>query len=420
LRDRQKVFESLSNLWDQSALDSSSSSSHDSTKCPGVLATLIGVQGSYYRRPGARALFIPSESNTPGGDLSDSTLTRISGVISGGCLEKELLEVAQSVFQGQKSEIFEADLSKPEEPLLGFGTGCPGQVRFLLEPLPPAPKDRNHAAMGTRILTSYLTHGDRLRPYSLGKNSWAALRHVGINVNPLSPGFGARLIKTAGGDIFKWDPQRPALLPAREDSGTDGDIFWEVPLEQPRLVLFGSGDDGAALVDVFLTQGFFVKIIDHRPLWLERSQAIHGRNWSRRESVLPLQVEWTYVGWDDVPGDHNHQDPGLTVTAQDVVILMTHQLLRDAQILRRIVPLRPRYIGILGAHKRAQLLKEEILPTLEQTALEQETTVDHLWSTLRAPMGKAPFFTDDPWQIGLTTAYEILATLSKSADEVDP
>ena len=136
--------------------------------------------------------------------------------------------------------------------------------------------------------------------------------------------------------------------------------------------------------------------------------------------MLPLQVEWTYVGWDDVPGDHNHQDPGLTVTAQDVVILMTHQLLRDAQILRRIVPLRPRYIGILGAHKRAQLLKEEILPTLEQTALEQETTVDHLWSTLRAPMGKAPFFTDDPWQIGLTTAYEILATLSKSADEVDP
>ena len=89
-----------------------------------ALATLVHVEGSSYRSVGARALALP------GGDTI--------GMISGGCLEGDLLERADQVLADGRSRTVRYDSTAPEDALLGLGLGCNGVVDVLLERVAPA------------------------------------------------------------------------------------------------------------------------------------------------------------------------------------------------------------------------------------------------------------------------------------------
>lgn len=91
----------------------------------GVLATLVRVEGSSYRRPGARLLLLPDG-------------TRI-GSISGGCLEEDVLARARRVEATGKPEVVVYDTTSENDLVWGVGLGCHGVVRVLVEKLPPAP-----------------------------------------------------------------------------------------------------------------------------------------------------------------------------------------------------------------------------------------------------------------------------------------
>ena len=86
-----------------------------------ALATVVKVDGSSYRRPGARMLVTED-----GG---------ITGAISGGCLEGDALRKAQfAMFQQQnKLEIY--DTTDEEDARLGVQLGCNGIVYILFEPI---------------------------------------------------------------------------------------------------------------------------------------------------------------------------------------------------------------------------------------------------------------------------------------------
>src|SRR5678809_50052 len=86
-----------------------------------ALATVVKVEGSSYRRPGARMLI------TEDGE--------ITGAISGGCLEGDALRKAQfAIFQQQnKLEIY--DTTDDEDARFGVQLGCNGIVHILFEPV---------------------------------------------------------------------------------------------------------------------------------------------------------------------------------------------------------------------------------------------------------------------------------------------
>lgn len=90
-----------------------------------VLATLVTVEGSSYRRPGARLLVLPDG-------------TRI-GSISGGCLEEDVMARAHRVLATGVAESVVYDTTSENDLIWGVGLGCHGIVRVLLEPLPPNP-----------------------------------------------------------------------------------------------------------------------------------------------------------------------------------------------------------------------------------------------------------------------------------------
>jgi xanthine/CO dehydrogenase XdhC/CoxF family maturation factor len=88
----------------------------------GVLAHLVTVDGSHYRRPGARMVF--------GEDGSSS------GSLSGGCLEAGLALECAAVLAEGRPRLVEYDLRGNDDVVWGTGLGCAGRVEILLSPLP--------------------------------------------------------------------------------------------------------------------------------------------------------------------------------------------------------------------------------------------------------------------------------------------
>ncbi|MCU4742045.1 XdhC family protein [Natronoglomus mannanivorans] len=87
-----------------------------------VLATLVDVEGSAYRRPGAKMLFDADGGGT--------------GAITAGCLEDELQRAATEVRETGQPRLVSYDLREDgESDVWGLGVGCNGRLEILLEPL---------------------------------------------------------------------------------------------------------------------------------------------------------------------------------------------------------------------------------------------------------------------------------------------
>ena len=88
-----------------------------------ALATVVHVEGSSYRRPGARMLI---EDNG-----------KLTGAISGGCLEGDALRKALLAIQEGQNKLVTYDTSQEDEVQFGVQLGCNGIVHILFEPILP-------------------------------------------------------------------------------------------------------------------------------------------------------------------------------------------------------------------------------------------------------------------------------------------
>ena len=104
-----------------------------------ALATVVHVLGSSYRRPGARMLV-----------TDDGKLT---GAISGGCLEGDALRKARLVMARQQALLATYDTTDEDDAKLGVGLGCNGIIQILIEPIDPA-----NPLNPIQLLKSFLRH----------------------------------------------------------------------------------------------------------------------------------------------------------------------------------------------------------------------------------------------------------------------
>ena len=180
----------------------------------GVLATLVTVDGSSYRRPGARMLM------AEGG-------IRI-GSISGGCLEEDLLERSARVSATGKPELVVYDTTAENDLLWGVGLGCHGVVRILLERLPARPGWAAALAGNFRA----------------GRATDLAV----VWENPAGP-TGTMLL----------DAQAAVRLKAAPG------VFRERVEPPTSLSIFGAGDDAQPLARLARGLGWRVTVADPRP-----------------------------------------------------------------------------------------------------------------------------------------------------------
>lgn len=180
----------------------------------GVLVTLTSVQGSSYRRPGARMLVDPDG--------------RRIGSVSGGCLEEDLVLHAAGVSRSGVAQVVTYDTSAENDLVWGVGLGCHGVVKILLEPVPPGPEwaRRLQANMDGGLPT-------------LLETVWES------DAEPL----GTRLASGAG------------VLPRHSTPG----VFLDRVEPPSELAIFGAGDDAQPVCRIALELGWRVCVADPRP-----------------------------------------------------------------------------------------------------------------------------------------------------------
>jgi xanthine dehydrogenase accessory factor len=108
----------------------------DFSKTRAALATVVRVEGSSYRRAGARMLV-----------LDDGTYL---GGISGGCLEGDALRRAQKGIALRRPSVITYDTTQDDDYQIGVGLGCNGIIDVLFTPLSPEDPD-NHLNILSRL-----------------------------------------------------------------------------------------------------------------------------------------------------------------------------------------------------------------------------------------------------------------------------
>lgn len=298
------------------------------TKNACALATVTEVEGSSYRRPGARMLV-----------TDDGQLT---GSISGGCLEGDALRRARRVMMTGKSETIIYDSTDIEEDLQhGAQLGCEGTIHILLESIDYA--DQNNPVELLRN-TSRQDNPVVLITILAAKNSIAHLagkrvlitasnqQNIGLTKNLLVD----ELILNDAVDIFT---SKQSLTKNYKIDQENCRIFLEVILPAPRLTIYGAGNDAQPLVKMAAGLGWRVFIVDGRA-----PQATIQR-FPEAEQVQVVKI-------DDL--NHQHLFPGYAV-------LMSHNYHYDFAVLKLLASFsQVNYIGILGPRKKTDRLLNDL------------------------------------------------------------
>lgn len=180
-----------------------------------ALAVVTRVEGSAYRRPGAK-LLIESDGATLGG-------------ISGGCLEEDVRQVGLEVIRSGRPRVLRYDTSDDEAKVWGLGLGCDGRVEVLVLPI------LGETASGTWARVGELLGGDSAFTLSM------------------------RVSEEGSGEVVVGERLEPA---------GSGLVFTEALLPPPGLLVLGAGDDARPLVAFAAAAGFRVRVVDHRPAHL--------------------------------------------------------------------------------------------------------------------------------------------------------
>ena len=318
-----------------------------------VLATIVRVDGSSYRKPGARMLI------TEGGLRA--------GTISGGCLEAEVSKQAWWLTEKgsvvrQYATTFEADGDRP------YGLGCGGTVHLLLE-------RRASVEPFLRALQSVFAARQALACAVALEGAQIGQRCI-VAADDTTPSLGSAGLFAAA---------REAWLD--RESFLDGDSVWSEYIP-PRcgLFVFGAGDDAKPLVTQARTLGWYIVVADGRAHLATRLR------FPEADEVRVLRH-----------GEESFSDLGLLES--DAAVVMTHSYQQDVSILQQLLPLRLAYLGVLGPRYRtADLLKD--------VAQEMGGSASRWMDAIHAPVG-FDLGGDSPATIALSILAEIQGTLSQ-------
>jgi len=336
-----------------------------------ALASLVHLEGSSYRRPGARML------------VSDEG--ELTGAISGGCLEGDALRKAMLAISQDKTRLITYDTHDEDDVTIGVQLGCAGVIQVLFEPISadrqPHPITLLRKALALRqssVLVTLFDLGNRTGDHpgtcllmeSDGKVSG------GIAIPALEAAVREDMHTAFSKNLSQFREYRLA-------NGSVITAFVEF-LEPPvSLVVVGAGNDAVPMVRIADQLGWEVRVVDGRNTHArpERFTTACQVLVSRPESVL----------------EH------LTLDSRTVFVMMTHNYHYDLAMLRALLPSQVAYVGMLGPRKKLDRMLEE----LKQQGIA--VTADML-RKVHGPAG-LEIGAETPEEIALSMIAEIQAVL---------
>jgi len=291
-----------------------------------ALATVVLVEGSSYRRAGARMLV-----------TEDGQLT---GAISGGCLEGDALRKARLVMAQHKSMLVTYDTTDDDDAKFGVGLGCNGIIHILIEPIFAEEQDNP-----IQLFKQFLSKREPVVLITLFTLN---------DKQAAQPGTCLLLMDNENiRGTFPDDEIKEALLADARNVLKNGNSVTKtyvygnnftcfIELIQPTvsLVIFGAGNDAIPLVQFAAVLGWHITLVDGRV-----NYAVPER--------FPLAKKIIIAKPESAISQ-------LTLDDRTVVILMTHNYNYDMAMLRQLLPLELTYIAALGPKKRLQRMLDEL------------------------------------------------------------
>ena len=339
-----------------------------------ALASVVHLDGSSYRRPGARMLV------TDEGDMT--------GAISGGCLEGDALRKAMHAISQGSNRLITYDTTDEDDMSIGIQLGCAGVIQVLFEPV-----DHNRADNPVELIRK--AH---------------AVRQAAVLVTlfDLSARHGAQpgtcLLMEADGTLTGELPVmhlREQILREMHDvlanrrsvfkeyrTASDGMTAFIEYLRPPvSLVVVGAGNDAIPMMQIAETLGWDVRIVDGRNTHArpERFVAACQVLVSKPEAVLEQ----------------------LPIDDRTVFVMMTHNYNYDKAMLKAMLHTEVPYIGMLGPKKKLQRMLDD---------MKQEGFIPNeaMMARVYGPSG-LEIDAETPEEIALSIIAEIQAVLGKKA-----
>ncbi len=304
--------------------------SFDKTKQQGqrtALASVVHLDGSSYRRPGARML------------INDEGM--LTGAISGGCLEGDALRKALLVIAQQYSKLVTYDTTDEEDVSVGVQLGCAGIIQVLFEPIDVNAKinpikllQKAIARRQKSVLVTLFSTEEKNKPQVgtcllleedntiTGDIPFASIKELVMNDVMLA-------MKTQTSSFKKYISEEQSITAFIE--------FLQPPIS---LVVVGAGNDAIPLVNIADMIGWEARVVDGRNTHAKRK---------RFASACQVLVSKPEHVLEQIPIDE------LTV-----FVLLTHNYNYDLAMLKVLLERNVTYIGLLGPKKKLNSMLDEL------------------------------------------------------------
>jgi xanthine dehydrogenase accessory factor len=287
-----------------------------------ALATVVDVRGSSPRPAGAR--------------LAISSSGRMSGAVSAGCVESDVLRRALDVLDSGVAEI--ARFAAADAPELDVGLSCGGRIEVLIEPVSrdtPVWRDLETALAGDEpvVLAEVIEPAAHRGAKALIGHAFLARRTgaEGSEDDPVDPEFPREIL-----DAVRLHAE--SLLGRSETAtievplaGKTATVFLDSFAAAPHLYVVGATEIGAALCKLTSQLGMRTTVIDPRSKLAQAERFV-----AAAELVC---------AWPDEVLDRCGLD------LDSAVVTLTHDAKIDELALACALRTKAGYLGALGSHR---------------------------------------------------------------------
>ncbi|GLX70745.1 XdhC family protein [Paenibacillus glycanilyticus] len=253
------------------------------------------------------------------------------GTVSPGCIESDLFERISSVCETGRYVVVEYNMDPDEDPIWGEAVGCGGVIKVLLEPVSGAFRE---------LLLEAL--------------------HV------LDTGRDVRIVRSLQGEELHYE-----IVAQEGEKSSELATDWEFDLllsNRQRVILFGAGPDAVPIYQLLAQSSFHVIVADWRPNLLG-----------------------SFPGAECYIGTPERLRNQLQLNHDDAVLVCSHQLYYDREMIQWALTAGPRYIGVMGSSKRIDLLFDGQVPP----------------PAVKAPVGLS-IGAEGPYEIAVSIAAELI------------
>jgi xanthine/CO dehydrogenase XdhC/CoxF family maturation factor len=339
-----------------------------------ALASVVHLDGSSYRRPGARMLV------TDEGEMT--------GAISGGCLEGDALRKAMHAISQGSNRLVTYDTTDEDDMSIGIQLGCAGVIQVLFEPVdvnqPDNPIELIRKANAVRQASVLVTLFDLSSRHAEQPGTCLLMESDGRLTGDIPVAY---LRDEIIGEMTVVMQQKRSLFKEYRSSAGAITAFIEYLRPPVSLVVVGAGNDAIPMMQFAENLGWDVRIVDGRNTHArpERFVAACQVLVSKPEAVL-----------DQIPIDE-----------RTVFVMMTHNYNYDMSMLKALMQTEVPYIGMLGP-------KKKLLRMLDDLKQDGFIPNDAMMSRVFGPSG-LEIDAETPEEIALSIIAEIQAVLGKKS-----